>query len=131
NWAAPSPQDVRVAGDQLNEFGEYYIATNTSACLVPQVVGLSEATTTAPYLYNGQIQTPLGSGSGVVVNERVVLTAAHVLFDYRVLTFVPSWQVRWLFRKHQGEYEPTPQIPRAWYTRDGYAALRQVSNGQD
>jgi hypothetical protein len=67
----------------------------------------------------------------VVVKDRVVLTAAHVLFDYRVLTFTPYSEVRWFFRKHKGEYEPVPQMPRGWYVREGYSALRQASGGQD
>ena len=131
NWATPSPQEVRVVASQPNEIAEDYVFTNTAAGLVPQVLSRSEAATNAPYLYNGQIRTPKGLGSGVVVKERVVLTAAHVLFDYRVLTFVPYWEVRWLSRKQQGEYEPVPQIPRGWYTSDAYAALRQASNSQD
>ena len=37
--------------------------------------------TNRPYLYNGQLQTDAGVSSGVVVKKRVVLTAAHALFN--------------------------------------------------
>ena len=55
----------------------------------------------------------LGYGSGIVVRDKVVLTAAHVLFDERTTNFVPA--VAWYHERHAGEYDPQPIYARGWY----------------
>ena len=54
----------------------------------------------------------------------VVLTAAHVVFDDRALTYLPASGVKWFFQRHAGVYEPAPQTPRGWVVLGGYAAQR-------
>ena len=80
---------------------------------------LCSALITSPF---PDICEPFNRISGVVVKPRVVLTAAHVLFDDRLLSYVT--EARWFFRKQKGEYEPLPQTPRGWAKRDGYATAR-------
>jgi hypothetical protein len=75
-----------------------------------------------PYAYNGQLRSDVGFASGFVVAQRVVLTAAHAVFDDVNLIFVKN--VYWFFQRQSGEFEPLPQIPRGWYVFEGYAALR-------
>ncbi len=72
--------------------------------------------------YNGQLLTDSGFGSGCVVKRRVVLTAAHVIFDDLTLSYVPA--VRWFFQRQAGQYEPPQQTPRGAYVLSGYAAAR-------
>ena len=94
--------------------------------IAPGVVPFDTATTNTPYLYNGQIQTSIGFGSGFVVKQRVALTAAHVLFDDVQLSYVTS--IRWFFQRYRDQLEPVPQIPRGWYVFNGYAARRQLDD---
>src|SRR5439155_25665295 len=54
---------------------------------LPQVLTFENVTNDPPYVYNGLIETEFGFGSGAAVKERVVLTAAHVLFDELNFTF--------------------------------------------
>ena len=97
----------------------------------PLPLTLSQVRSEAPYYYNGLIETEVPSesgtqlrfGSGVVVKQRVVLTAAHVLFDEVNFTYVT--QARWYLQKHRGDYEPRPQLAQGWYIRTGYDARRR------
>jgi hypothetical protein len=57
-----------------------------------------------------------------VVEDRVVATAAHVVFDDGSLSYVTGLQ--WLFQRYAGSYEPVPQIPQGYYVMSGYAAQR-------
>src|SRR5262249_1765060 len=75
-----------------------------------------------PYVFCGQLQSDVGYGSGCAVMERVVLTAAHVVFDDVALTPVPG--VNWFFQRHAGVYEPPPKPARGWGMLSGYAAPR-------
>jgi hypothetical protein len=124
--ATPPVRAVVVAPDQDNGVEVVYLYSTTAPGLAPEVLAFAQVTNQEPYLYNGQWQTDLGFGSGVVVKPRVVLTAAHVLFDETALTFVK--QARWFFQKHKGDYDPIPQTPRGWYVFEGYAAQRTVDN---
>jgi hypothetical protein len=127
NRTTPPTRQMLVKSNQLNTVEGIYFATATSG-QTPQVLSSGDATTNVPYLFNGQIRTRLGFGSGFVVKPRVILTAAHVLFDDRLLTYVPPSEVYWLFHKQKGDFEPVPQTPRGWYRWDDYAAQRQVDN---
>jgi hypothetical protein len=100
-----------------------YQRTNEGLGITPTVVTFQTATN-RPYAYVGQIQTELGFGSGVVVLDRVVLTAAHLLFDPQSLAFVNK--VRWFFERYSGSYEPVPLIPRGVYVFSSYSAQRDA-----
>src|SRR6266567_4240832 len=86
----------------VQERCQFRQATESAASgtgLMPRVLSFSEVTDTNwPYLYNGQLQTDAALSSGVVVKERVVLTAAHALFDDSSLEWVTD--ARWFFQKH-------------------------------
>ena len=122
----PSPLTVEVgAGATYGSVGTYFVGTPPNG-ITPTVVPFETATTNAPYIYNGQIQTSVGFGSGFVVKQRVVLTAAHVLFDDIQLSY--SAYARWFFERYRDQLEPVPLVPRGWYVFEGYAAQRQLDN---
>ena len=124
-WLAPGAIVVSVpANAEADVTGNYYIA-NTSPGEGPRVLNTNEIRATAPpYGFCGQLLSPLGWGSGTVVKDRVVLTAAHVVFDDYALAYVPNSSVKWFFQRHAGTYEPAPQTPRGWIVMGGYAAQR-------
>jgi hypothetical protein len=123
---APQPQIVQVGGNATyGVVGTYFFRASPGA-ETPAVVPFGTATTNAPYLYSGQIQTSVGFGSGFVVKPRVVLTAAHVLFDDVALSYVTG--ARWFFQRYRDRLEPVPQVPRGWYVFEGYAAQRELDN---
>jgi len=125
--ATPLPQLVQVGGADAiySGVGTYFFASAPGAA-IPAVVPFGTATTNAPYLYNGQLQTSVGFGSGFVVKQRVVLTAAHVLFDDALLTYTSD--ARWFFQRYRDQLEPVPQVPRGWYIFGGYASQRQLDS---
>jgi len=125
-WAAPTNQLAFVRGNQLNEVTATYLFATAGSGAGPKVLTFNEATMLEPYLYNGQVQSEGRFGSGVVVKARVVLTAAHVVFDDVALSYVRD--VAWLFQKYRGKFEPVPQTPRGWYVFEGYAARRELDN---
>ncbi len=124
----PPNQTVQVSAAQTNMVVGSYFAAPPGAAPPPAALTLGQATTSAPYLYNGQVETAVGLSSGAVVQRHVVLTVAHALFDDRSLSYVP--QARWFFQRHAGEYEPAPSIPRGWYVYAGYAEQR-ATDGAD
>ena len=75
-----------------------------------------------PYSFCGQLQTDVGFGSGIAVRENVVLTAAHMVFNDRTLTWVAA--MNWFFQKQEGEYEPRPARARGVHILAGYASAR-------
>jgi hypothetical protein len=75
-----------------------------------------------PYCFAGQITSDAGSGSGTVVKSRVVLTAAHVVFDDVTLTYTTG--VKWLFQRERGTLEPAALVPRGTYVFSSYAQVR-------
>src|SRR5439155_12765397 len=99
------------------------------------VLQFSDASSPAfglPYVYNGQLASDFGYGSGCVVKRRVVLTAAHTVFNDATLSYASN--VKWFFQRHAdnpgapGPYEPPPLAPRGWYVFSGYAAARTNDN---
>ncbi|WP_395737657.1 cadherin-like beta sandwich domain-containing protein [Prosthecobacter sp.] len=94
----------------------------------PSVLPFANVSTdqTKPYAYVGQIRSTAGVSTGFVVKARVVATAGHVVWDDGTLSAAQGLQ--WLFQHDAGSYEPTPQIPRGFYTFDGYAAQRTLEN---
>jgi len=61
----------------------------------------------------------VGYGSGVAVQENVVLTAAHMIFDDESLSYVS--QAYWYFQEEAGVFAPDPLPARGWYVLSGYA----------
>jgi hypothetical protein len=127
-WVTPALQLAIVSADQNNQPlpVAYTVATGTAAT-PPTVVPFASATTpggstTPPYLWNGQLLTDTGYGSGCVVKPRVVLTAAHVVFNDSTLSYVTG--AKWFFQRYAGQYEPPTQTPRGWYTFSGYSSAR-------
>ena len=129
-WTAPGAQVISVPANALAEVtGNYYVA-NTSPGEGPRLLDFESEIKLGlapPYAFVGQLRTPRGWGSGTVVKERVVLTAAHVVFDDHELAFVPDASVQWFFQRHAGVYEPAPQTPRGAVVMGGYAAQRAAS----
>jgi len=74
----------------------------------------------------GQLRTPAGFGSGIVVRQRVVLTAAHVLFDESTGAFVDPSTIEWRPERQAGNsgYEPVPIRAAGYYVNENYAAAR-------
>jgi hypothetical protein len=115
---------VWVSADRIRTNFARYVRAPGGGTVLPQPLSLGDVTNTPPYLYNGQLKTSLGVGSGVVVKEGVVLTAAHLLFNDHNLEIVPAGEVHWLFQHHRGQYEPVPQTPYGTVLLRGYAAQR-------
>ena len=125
DWVTPAPRLVYVEPNQLNSIGVTYLVATTSGGTPPSLLQFGDATSPAfglPYVYNGQLLSEIGYGSGCVVKRRVVLTAAHVVFNDATLSFVSN--VRWFFQRFAGQYEPPAQTPRGWYAFSGYASAR-------
>ena len=131
-WNPPTDLFATVAPGSDSLIVARFTPVETVSNQKPQPLTISQVLNEAPYYYNGLIETEVPSeggtqvrfGSGVVVKQRVVLTAAHVLFDEVNFTFVT--QARWYLQKHRGEYEPRPQLPQGWYIRAGYDAQRRA-----
>jgi hypothetical protein len=122
----PPPQTVQVGPNATYSVGATYLFASAPGAEMPTVVDFGQATTNAPFFYNGQIQSSVGFGSGFVVKPRVVLTAAHVLFDDYSLQYTTL--ARWFFQRYRDQLEPVPQVPRGWYLFEGYASQRQLDN---
>ena len=106
----------------------YLTATTPSGAqpvVLPSFSNVIDPTTPAlPYAFVGQIRSDVGTSSGFVVENNVVATAGHVVFDDGSLSYVTGLQ--WLFQRYSGTYEPIPQIPQGFYVMDGYAAQRMA-----
>src|SRR5207247_2294799 len=87
-----------------------------------ELVPPADVTSKSPYCFAGQFQSDAGFGSGTVVEERVVLTAAHVVFDDATLTYTTGLQ--WRFERERGTVDPAPLAPRGSYVFGGYATRR-------
>ena len=132
-WKAPRDVFASLApGLSVSRDARYTRADPTLNTRKPVPVEVSQAFNEAPYYYNGLIESEVPSesgreirfGSGVVVKERVVLTAAHVLFDEVNFTFVT--RARWYLQKYRGANEARPQAAQGWYIRAGYDAKRRA-----
>ena len=114
---------VVVGASQTNLVTAVYQPENSSAAPVPSVVTLSTLANSRPYMFNGQVSTSRGVGSGFVVRSRTVLSAAHVLFGDDSLAW--SQNVRWHLQRHRNEHEPPPQLARGFYSLRGYSDQRE------
>ena len=118
----PENRDVLVQTGAVTSVSCTYFIAYTTAGLGPVLVDAAQSRAAAPFIYTGQIQTDNGFGSGFVPLDRVVVTAAHVLFDDGSLSYVGG--VRWFFQHERGAFETAPQIPRGSYILEGYASQR-------
>lgn len=76
----------------------------------------------SPYQFCGQLVSEAGFASGILVRPRVVLTAAHVLFQPGATS--PVTRVQWLFQRQRRVFEPLPVEAAGWYIHPGYIAAR-------
>ncbi len=74
----------------------------------------------SPYQYVGMIRSALGRGTGTVVAERTVLTAAHLFFDSNGLQWADT---QWHSRQQQGARQAPPVAPRGVLYQTSYAKL--------
>ncbi|MGO9199269.1 MAG: Ig-like domain-containing protein [Limisphaerales bacterium] len=128
-WVTPGPRVVYVGANERNSVAVTYLVAEQSSGTPPSVLQFSDASSPAfglPYVYNGQLLTDAGYGSGCVVQPRVVLSAAHVVFNDAALAYVQN--VNWFFQEFPGDYNPPAQVPAGWYVFSGYAAARTNDN---
>ena len=122
----PAVSSVTVSGGTTTLVNLTYTATTTpigaQPALLPFSTVINPATPSLPYAFVGQIRSNVGSASGCVVQDRVVATAGHVVFDDGSLNYVTGLQ--WIFERSEGTYDPVPQTPQGFYVFDGYAAHR-------
>ena len=123
----PQNCEAVVYASQIATITITYLVGDSTIGQTPILVSDTVAETQAPYVFTGQIQTDEGLGSGFVPLDRVVVTAAHVLFDDSTLSYVEG--VRWFFQYESGEFEAPAQIPAGSYVLSGYAALRASDIG--
>jgi hypothetical protein len=124
-WSSPAPLIASVGANQSNTVAATYLLEQQFTATPPSVLQYNSVIIESfglPYVYNGQLVTDAGYGSGCVVQPRVVLTAGHMIFDDVTLSFVNN--VYWFFQEYSGTYNPPAQIPAGAYILDGYAAAR-------
>jgi hypothetical protein len=131
NLSTPQTVEVPVHAGVTNTVTEYYLIAPPLPAGValpvplPALAGINSSVTNnprLPYAFNGQLQTDVGTGSGAVVRDRVVLTAAHIVFNDETLSYVNP--PNWFFQKETGEFDPKPQVARGVIALSGYAAAR-------
>jgi hypothetical protein len=125
-WSAPLPREILISSNQITEVIAVYLLSPQNVGTAPRPLDFPSRATNQPFSYLGRIVSDFGSGSGTVVKEGVVLTAAHVIFDDRTLSFVDS--LRWFFRPYAGSYQPVAATPRGAFVLQGYASKRQQEN---
>ncbi|HWD18530.1 MAG TPA: Calx-beta domain-containing protein [Verrucomicrobiae bacterium] len=125
-YVTPAPLVAAVGGGQDNAIAATYLVEEPVGASPPAVLQYSDATTAGssgyPYVYNGQLLTDVGYGSGCVVQPRVVLTAGHMVFDDATLSYVDN--IYWFFEEMSGLYNPPAATPAGFYSFSGYAAAR-------
>lgn len=128
SYDTPPLRAVLVAPNPNNSVEITYESSGPDPnCSPPGVVPynlVTNARPSLPYLYTGQLLSEVGYGSGCVVKKRVVLTAAHTVFNDGTLAFASPSNVKWFFQRYAGQFEPPTQTPRGWYVLSGYASAR-------
>ncbi len=124
-FVTPPPAPVTISNGKSIQLTLTYYKDNSTALPAPVPLDFASVATDedSPFAYVGQIRSEVGSSTGFVVKRRVVATAAHVVFDDG--KFANVTQLQWLFQRHAGQNEPTPQIPRGSFVATGYAATRK------
>jgi hypothetical protein len=128
DFVAPPRTAVSISEGTTRLGATYTRRTRIAGAQLPTVRTVAEVTGSGPaaegpWQFAGQIQTDSGSGSGVAVDTRVVLTAAHVVFDEAALSFATG--VRWLHQRVRDQFEPAPLFARGFYVARGYAEGRK------
>lgn len=122
NYAQPPSQNLAVVGGINHQFTFTYVQSDSVAgALFPGAVPASSIGQT-PYAFNGQLRTDAGFGSGVVVRNNIVLTAAHLVFNDATESYVSS--AYWYPQEEIGTNDPEPLSARGFYILTGYAAQR-------
>jgi V8-like Glu-specific endopeptidase len=123
-YGTPAARVVQVISNSTSLVNATYLLVGSAPGEGPRpLAGLAAIqNTNAPYQFNGQVVSEAGYGSGFVVRERTVLTAAHVVYDPATLNYAS--EVWWFFQRQKGEFEAVAQQPRGWYVFGGYAAAR-------
>jgi hypothetical protein len=124
NYVTPENVEVMVQSGQTSTVSIVYLIPYATTGAGPAL-----AQTPPPYPFVGQIQTDIGLGSGFVPLDRIVVTAAHVVFNDVTLSYVTG--IRWFFQEQRGSFEAPPQIPTGFYVLDGYASQRAVDGAPD
>ncbi|MEO5714035.1 MAG: choice-of-anchor tandem repeat GloVer-containing protein [Luteolibacter sp.] len=124
-FSTPSPVSVKLAaGETTPPKIVTYRQADATVGSRPAPVPFETVSGSAalPYQWVGQLRSDAGSATGFVVKDRVVLTAAHVVFDDGTLSYVTG--LNWNFQRDNGRFEPKPLLPRGGYTLTGYSARR-------
>jgi len=128
-WTTPAARSVSVPANEIEPVTERYYVADLGPGRPPNLLDfVSEVNGSFPdgypYVFCGQLQSDLGYGSGCAVKERIVLTAAHVVFDAEAMSCAPG--VNWFFQRQVGVYEPPPQVARGACVLSGYADRRNA-----
>jgi hypothetical protein len=121
-YAPVPPKSVQVSLNGRATVQVLYQPVEGVAGDLPQLLDLDQVTSESPYEFVGQIHSNAGFGSGVALTDRVVLTAAHVIFDDASLSFAQG--TIWQFERYLNTREPRALPPRGAYVLSSYAAER-------
>lgn len=126
--ATPSNASVLVAAGQTAAPTVTYFLPGAESGELPAALSFEAVTSDgeSAFAQIGQLRSSAGAGTGFVVKERVVATAAHVVWDDGTLAAASG--VQWLYQRHRGLHEPVPRTPRGFYFLTGYDAQRQVED---
>ncbi len=124
--ATPANASVQVFAGQptLISVSYPFAAAPPGGALLPTPVPANNISDAVdfPFAFNGQLQSDVGFGSGVVVQSNVVLTAAHLVFDDQTQSYVSG--AYFFLQENVPAYVPSPIPARGWYLLSGYAAQR-------
>ena len=140
-WIEPVPIKVAIQADLTTLQAVSYVRIPAAVAGASLPIAISRydlirdaqtALPRAPYPMVGQLKTPTGYGSGIAVRQRVVLTAAHVLFDETTGQMVPPESIEWFVERHAGDagYEPIPVKAAGYYVNENYLAARNTERQQ-
>jgi hypothetical protein len=124
-WATPGNAVSLINGSAGTVQGTYSPPPPPGSAITPQPLDFDQLTN-SHNAHVGKIVTGFGEASGFTVKERVVLTAAHAVFDDNNLMWASPDSVVWLFQQHAPRYHPAGQSPRGIVRLDGYATQRQI-----
>ena len=120
-FTTPQNRLVIVGANTLSalDWAEYLRINNFNPAKTFSLAGTPNLSA-SPYRYVGMIRSALGRGTGTVVADRVVLTAAHLFFDSNGLQWADT---QWYSRQQQGIRQAPPIAPRGVLYQTSYAKL--------
>jgi autotransporter-associated beta strand protein len=126
--STPAPVTATVDNGQDTTVTITYFIAEDPVGTPPSMLPFEAVSTdsTLPNGFVGQIRSRAGSGTGFVVQPRVVATVGHAVFDDGTLSIATGLQ--WLFQRDRGIHDPVPKVPRGHYLMTGYAAQRTLDN---